>query len=61
MSDFVLGMIFGACFCFMISLIGSAANPNSYRNIIERTISECEKDLPRSQTCVLNAIPATLK
>jgi len=45
----------------LIALIALAAiidlSPTSHKNIVEHAIKECEKDLPRSQHCVIVALP----
>ncbi len=57
MSDITIGAIFGIFLGFMISGLIILVDPTSYRNVHKQAIEECEKELPRSQTCVVIAVP----
>lgn len=62
-SFVVIGIIIGYIVC--IVCIGASIIPdNSYKNIYERNqklIIECEKTLPRTETCILVAVPKPTK
>lgn len=59
-SFVVIGIIIGYIVCIGASIIPD----NSYKNIYERNqklIIECEKTLPRTETCILVAVPKQTK
>lgn len=47
------GMVIGIF--IVIALIDTS--PTSYKNIVETSLKECEKSLPRDQHCTIVAIP----
>ena len=49
---FMIGMIIGALVTF-----GLISFPTSYHSQAIKALNQCEKDLPRSQECIIFAIP----
>lgn len=53
MYQFIFGLLFG--------IFGMAAavdiSPNSYYNVVNTALKECEKSLPRDQHCKIIALP----
>lgn len=56
----VLGTLFaGGVMALFILVAVIDLSPKSYKNIVENALKECEKDLPRSQHCVIVALPVS--
>lgn len=55
MPGFFFGVVFAAFLIFIVSII-----PGSKVYDYNKAIDECEKNLPRSQECVITAIPKAI-
>jgi hypothetical protein len=53
MYQFIFGLLFGV---FSVAALMDIS-PNSYSNIVNTALKECEKSLPRDQHCKIVAIP----
>jgi len=56
-SLILLGMVLGMALIVM----GSKLYPRSKINLYDEAIAECEKNLPRNQSCIVVGIPAVNK
>lgn len=57
MNNITIGAVLGIALGLMLSGLIEVMNPKSYRNVHVQAMTECEKELPRSQTCVIIAVP----
>ena len=56
MGPFLGGVWFG-----WVIMMGVSALPSSYSEMARSAMDECEKTLPRNQTCVIIAVPKEVK
>lgn len=60
MGQFIVGIFLGV-FLGVLGLTLVVDNTNSYHNIARSAIAECEKKLPRDQTCRVIGVPKEIK
>lgn len=56
-NDFFPGLIVGMFLGILVVFFSENLSTNSVRNKYYRAIEECEKNLPRSENCVIVALP----
>jgi len=54
MTDFFGGFVIGCIFCVLLNLI-----PWSYTQQAKVAMRECERNLPRTEHCVITAVAAS--
>ena len=59
--DTLATLIFGGMIACLVMIAAIDMSPNSYKNIVDTAIKECEKSLPRDQNCKIIAVPKEQK
>jgi len=60
MNDIFPPFISGIVTGIFIIIVGQHLSDTSYKNIVENSLKQCEKSLPRDQHCYIIAVPPTL-